>query len=418
MFFSLGGAANENAVDRGAPPWSDLLVPSFARSVRIKNGEQAIMAEPNGAAFRRGTAALAARLPLFGARRGGGCRGAWLLVGPQAWLCDEHADYIADLPVDAAQPAVFARHDGLPYRYFFAGPGGSFAYRGLGEVDFGEPAMTLEAGFAVAVDHERIVGGERFGYTRRGLWVPMRDFGDAQPSDFRGEEIVETPPGLIPFGWVIADRSPYYRRVGASFVAAGRVGALLRRVDVLERSANLGGGAFLRIDGDTWMRERDVRRPTLAPPPDEEEIAHGARWLDIELATQTLVAYEGARPVFATLVSTGKGKKPGHPFETPKGVHRIWVKLVSTVMDNLENENAASYYRIEDVPYVQFFSKGVGLHAVFWHRRFGFERSHGCVNLAPHDAARLFHFTGPHVPAGWSAALPSRFDPGTIVRVR
>jgi len=39
---------------------------------------------------------------------------------------------------------------------------------------------------------------------------------------------------------------------------------------------------------------------------------------------------------------------------------------------------------------VQFFDEAIGLHAAFWHRSFGHVRSHGCVNLAPLDAQRLF----------------------------
>jgi hypothetical protein len=77
-----------------------------------------------------------------------------------------------------------------------------------------------------------------------------------------------------------------------------------------------------------------------------------------------------------------------------------------------------NYYRIEDVPYVQYFSKGVGLHAAFWHRSFGQVRSHGCVNLAPLDAERLFWWTGPALPNGWTAVLPGGRDAATIVRVR
>ena len=125
-------------------------------------------------------------------------------------------------------------------------------------------------------------------------------------------------------------------------------------------------------------------------------------------------------PCTSTIVSApARARRKGHPFETPKGVHRIWVKLLSTTtMDNLENEYANRYWRIEDVPYVQFFKKGVGLHAAFWHRSFGHVRSHGCVNLAPLDAQRLFSWTGPRVPSGWTAALPTNTDRGTIVRVR
>ncbi len=399
------------------PPWSDAPLAPWARSLRVKSGEQSILASPDASGARRGTAGVAARLPIFGAKAGAGCRGAWLHVGLEAWLCEDQAEFLAAEPLAAAQRAVAPRLDGLPVRYYFAGTGGSVAYREAADVDYGEPAMTLEPGFAVAIDHERIVGGLRVGLTRRGLWVPMRDFGEAHPSDFRGTEVGPTPDGLVPFAWVSEASPALYRAVGASFAPTGTSLKHLSRVDVLERKSGFLG-AFLRIDETRWIRERDVRRPTIAAPPAVPEIASGARWLDVELATQTLVAYEGTLPVFATLVSTGKGDRPGHPHETPKGVHRIWVKLVSTTMDNLENEAAASYYRIEDVPYVQFFAKGVGLHAAFWHRRFGHRRSHGCVNLSPHDAARLFEFTGPHVAAGWTAALPSRYDAGAIVRVR
>jgi lipoprotein-anchoring transpeptidase ErfK/SrfK len=116
-------------------------------------------------------------------------------------------------------------------------------------------------------------------------------------------------------------------------------------------------------------------------------------------------------------VSTGKGKE-GSEAATPKGEFRIWVKLTSSNMDNLEDEEAMKYYAIEDVPYVQYFSSGVGLHGAFWHRGFGRVRSHGCVNLAPLDAQRLFAFTSPHLPAGWTAVLPTATEEGTLVRVR
>jgi hypothetical protein len=73
---------------------------------------------------------------------------------------------------------------------------------------------------------------------------------------------------------------------------------------------------------------------------------------------------------------------------------------------------------MENVPYVQYFDKGVGIHGAFWHRSFGRVRSHGCVNLAPKDAERLFGFTSPRLPGGWSAVLPRATEQGTVVRVR
>ena len=78
-------------------------------------------------------------------------------------------------------------------------------------------------------------------------------------------------------------------------------------------------------------------------------------------------------------------------------------------------DNAARYYRMEDVPYVQYFTKGFGLHGAFWHRSFGHVRSHGCVNLAPLDAAWLFGWTTPEVPDEWHSAMSLK--QGTIVYI-
>ena len=164
------------------------------------------------------------------------------------------------------------------------------------------------------------------------------------------------------------------------------------------------------------MLARDLARPHLAPPP-PEVTRPGERWIDVELASQTLVAYEGTQPVFATLVSTGRGPA-GSDSATPPGVHRIWVKILASDMDNVERDDLDAHYSLEDVPYVQFFDKAVALHGTYWHRDFGRVKSHGCVNLAPLDSRWLFDFTGPHLPAGWAAAFPEATDPGTAVRVR
>ena len=183
----------------------------------------------------------------------------------------------------------------------------------------------------------------------------------------------------------MADHARVLSRSGGAATSATKV--RFERVPVLDE-ADAGGTHFFRVGKDAWVSNKDVRHPPLTAPPPEVNAAAGERWIDVDLKTQTLVAYEGKRPVFATIVSTGKGK-PGTALETPAGTHRIWIKLLTSDMDNLEDENAARYYRIEDVPWVQYFSKGVGLHGAFWHQSFGHVRSHGCVNLAPLDAQRL-----------------------------
>jgi len=404
------------AADPTLPPWAGTELPSWSQSVRILKGDEALLFAPERGAKRRGSASREANLPLFGARTGHGCGGLWLHVGPQAWVCEDAVELSGAPPLGAGQWAFRPGADGLPFRYFFVGPDGSLAYERIEEVDVGEPAMSLEPGFAVAIVEQRLLGAEPIGRTNRGLWIPMRDLGPARPLAFHGSATGELHEGRIPFAWVVAERAPLYRRHGGLFAGSGESRVRFQRVGYLEE-AGQGFGRHVRIDDESWLRARDIRHPTLAPPPSEPGIAAGERWIDIELASQTLVAYEGLRPIFATLISTGRGRQ-GSELATPKGVFRIWIKLVTSVMDNLENDEASRYYRIEDVPYVQYFSKGVGLHAAFWHRSFGRVRSHGCVNLAPLDALRLFQWTSPRLPAGWTAVLPTGFDRGTIVRVR
>jgi lipoprotein-anchoring transpeptidase ErfK/SrfK len=163
-----------------------------------------------------------------------------------------------------------------------------------------------------------------------------------------------------------------------------------------------------------WMLARDLVHPEVSDPP-SEVTGPDERWIDVHLPSQTLVAYEGKTPVYATLVSTGRGAPNSI---TPVGVNRIWVKITTSTMDDIEREDVSKHYSMEDVPWVMFFNKSVALHGAFWHRDFGHVHSHGCVNLPPIDARWLYGWTSPHVPAGWNAAYPVDFEKGTVVRVR
>ncbi|MEM9191507.1 MAG: L,D-transpeptidase [Myxococcota bacterium] len=124
-------------------------------------------------------------------------------------------------------------------------------------------------------------------------------------------------------------------------------------------------------------------------------IDEGEPWVHIDLSEQTLVLYEGDEPRYATLVSTGQ-----EDFDTPTGTFQIHRKYVADTMANL-GAGLDDRYSIEDVPYAQYFDGSIALHGAFWHTRFGLTRSHGCVNLAPGDARRVFGSLWPRVPEGW-----------------
>lgn len=377
-----------------------------ARSFVVGRAEAPIFRDPSRESARRGTAEAQARLPIFGARTGGGCAGRWLLVAPEAYVCEDTGT-LESMEAPSLAARASRAHDGLPYRYFFVQREGAFGYDALASAEEGVPNAQLQPGFGIAV--RRIAEknqGDPFGLTTRGFWVPLRDLTAVPPVSFHGSPF---SPSLA---WIVSERAPLFSAPGRRKPGPGL--ERLTTVNVLER-VYLRGWRYLRIGEHDYLRDQDVRWPELSPPP--AEARPGERWLDVDLARQTLVAYIGHTPVFATLVSTGRGAV-GTETATPPGVYRVWVKLRSSDMDNLEDTEARENYAIEAVPWVMFFQRGYGLHGTFWHKRFGETHSHGCVNLSPIDAEYLFFFSGPRLYPGWSAALPAPHELGTLVRIR
>jgi hypothetical protein len=120
------------------------------------------------------------------------------------------------------------------------------------------------------------------------------------------------------------------------------------------------------------MPDKDVLGASTAP---------GAKHIFVDIAAQTLYAYQGQTLVFKTLVSTGKWDP------TPTGNFYIWEKLVSTTMAGGSGDDA---YNLPNVPYVMYFYQDYGLHGAYWHDNFGHPMSHGCVNLRQVDAKTLY----------------------------
>jgi len=134
------------------------------------------------------------------------------------------------------------------------------------------------------------------------------------------------------------------------------------------------------------------------------------KWIDIDLATQTLRAYEGSRVVYEFLISSGKWGR------TPTGEFRVWIKLRYTLMAG-GSKQLGTYYYLPNVPYTQYFYKGYGLHGTYWHNNFGHPMSHGCINMRTSDAETVFYWTSPPVNGNQNTIYPSQEYPGTRVVV-
>ncbi len=263
----------------------------------------------------------------------------------------------------------------------------------------------LLRGFGVTVREVLVEKGERIGVTASGLRLRLRDLEPPLLAPFEGVELLGRP---LELAWVLRDGAPLLRAPEPGARAVRRL-ARLARVQLARRD----GPAGFRAVAGGWMREADLAIPTLSSRP--PEVGPGERWLDVSLRSQTLVAYQGSRPVFATLISSGVGG-PGSAFATPVGTHRIIAKRLMTSMSNLEHTGVDAYYSYEEVPLAQFIGRQA-LHGVYWHDGFGQVKSHGCVNLSLRDALRLFDFTSPTLPAG-ASEVTAEGRGGTVVRVR
>jgi lipoprotein-anchoring transpeptidase ErfK/SrfK len=120
--------------------------------------------------------------------------------------------------------------------------------------------------------------------------------------------------------------------------------------------------------------------PTTEPP------AGGDRWIDVDLSSQTLIAYQGSTPVLHTLISAGTLQHP-----SPVGTFNVYLKLVSQDM------YGPGYY-LPDVPYVMYFYSGYAIHGAYWHNNFGQPMSHGCINLPIPEAGWLFQWSPMGIP--------------------
>ncbi len=195
---------------------------------------------------------------------------------------------------------------------------------------------------------------------------------------------------------------------------AAWTGELPRRSAVLltGQTATVSGATYHQTSAGFYVQLGNLRYAKPTPPND---LGENEKWIDVDLTRQALVAFEGLRPVFATLVSSGRRNPQDkeHDFPTPTGTFWIREKHVTTTMDG--DVAADGPYSIEDVPWVMYFQGSYALHGAFWHDQFGHQRSHGCVNLAPEDARTLFGWADPPLPEGWHGVFSKEEKSGTRI---
>ena len=136
----------------------------------------------------------------------------------------------------------------------------------------------------------------------------------------------------------------------------------------------------LRNANYIWVGQR-LRIPRASGGGTAPVSGGGARWIDVDLSSQTVLARVGDQIVRRMLVSTGLARTP-----TPVGRYRVYSKYRSV------NMSGPGYY-LPNVPHTMFFYGSYALHGTYWHSNFGHPMSHGCINLTKADASWLYQWT-------------------------
>ncbi|HEX2676670.1 MAG TPA: L,D-transpeptidase [Polyangiales bacterium] len=366
------------------------------------------------------------------------CATGWYAIATQGYACAGEGIEIGDKPPEPNAPYAIvppARDEPLPYTYYSVKEEKVPEYHRLPSRDEqrsaetfslrlqelaakdpkkaekllanelpGEPRKMdlvrrfIERGFFVASTGIEVRAQRRFVRTVRGSFVKMTGLEPRKGTDFHGVLLDDTHK--LPIAWAVREAQsfiPRPREDGTLRLLTDDKSITYPRLAQIPwaKREHVGDQLFHKLEDGHYLKAwyvavaEPIERPKDIPP--------NQPWVHVNIDQQTLVAYVGDTPVYATLVSTGL---PGH--DTPVGLFEIRAKHVSATMSDIGPDVSEDLrYSIEDVPWTQYFAGSVALHGAFWHGGFGLPHSHGCVNLAPLDAHWLFDHTWPVIDDGW-----------------
>jgi hypothetical protein len=347
---------------------------------------------------------------------GSGCsNGTWYKAAPFGYICTSLGFHVSDTPSTnryGVPPAKVTDH--LPYQYSRVTTKRAPRYYRIPTVQEEKQArramekkgptpevvssiMEGDYFLALAEKETRKADGTVFYRTIRGRFVRETDVELRNPEVVRGEELGRDG-WRLPLAFVYGeDRDLLSLRSDAPRVTgkAEKHGRFVVEEELTKGDATYVSGRPGAVRRDEVRVARFSKRPSGVP-------ATG-KWIHVDLAEQTLVAYEGDKAVYATVISSGK-----EGYQPPTGLFEVQQKYISTTMN--ATDPIDGFYEVEEVPWTLYYHGGYALHGAYWHTDFGKVRSHGCTNIAPVDARWLYYWSEPEVPTAWHAV---RFQPET-----
>ena len=312
---------------------------------------------------------------------------------------------LAFVPARVSGSGADTEETPLPYRYAWVGLRDVAVYADAGDPSQMQAVRYLQAyNTWVSIKQEIQVGEIRWYRIGEREYVLAGDVWVGTPSTFSGVHIGRGQ--RAPLAFVLGDVSVH----PTADATADVLYTLHRYAAVNVRGYRIVDDAlWYRMGRDQYIAGEHVRLMTRDQRP--EGVAPGEKWIAVNLAAQTLAAYEGDRMVFATLVSTGLPW-----WQTPEGLFQIQTKVRTGSMSRSAPEGGYYYY-LQDVPWAMYFTGPYGLHAAYWHDGFGHPRSRGCVNLSPGDAHWLFGWATPAMRDEQQVVSSTEGNRGTWVYV-
>ena len=290
----------------------------------------------------------------------------------------------SDLDINYATVTTLSGDEVLP-RPFFATVQDAVEY--LAPTGYMKPGAGVQY---VAYTSVQTVDGINYYLTEKG-WMRRSDLSPAQVRRFTmGVEFSSTPSR--PFGWVLeyanGENAPYRAWTSPS-MGASRSTATFEAYSILQvfDVQQDGDLKWYMVGPDQWLSSLQMRLvyPMSEPP---EGVENG-RWIDINLEEQTFSIYEDNQMVFATMIATGLDNLWTRP-----GLFQIYEGHEATTMSGDFSGGTGGYYSLADVPWTLYYDQARAIHGAYWRPKqfFGFQGSHGCVNLPVGDAHWVFEW--------------------------
>lgn len=241
----------------------------------------------------------------------------------------------------------------------------------------GQVIERLGTGYSFVTVQEELDGWAQIGDDK---WVLSDSLGESwTPSRFAG---VKLPDQELPYimAWTLRHLNGS-QTPGGPEVASNPFLYRYSRVNIYS-TVQVDGYNWYQIGANQWVHQFKVAKLLPVEKPEEVD-TH--KWVSVDLYEQVAIAYEGDRPVFATLISSGLEEWP-----TNEGVFHVYVRFPRTLMSGAYNQ--PDFYYLEEVPWTMYFDGDIALHGAYWHDGFGYRKSHGCVNMTITDAHWLFQW--------------------------